>query len=51
MVGLRLPEQDEEETGPLTRVQTLRPKLAEVWLSVAGFWGVMSAVEEYADYL
>jgi cell volume regulation protein A len=35
LVGLRLPE-DEETPVPLTRMQTLRRKLADLWTSVAG---------------
>jgi potassium/hydrogen antiporter len=35
VVGLRLPE-GEEETAPLTRLQTFKRKLAQVWSSVAG---------------
>ena len=35
VVGLRLPE-DDETPAPLTRSQTLRKKLAELWASVAG---------------
>jgi cell volume regulation protein A len=35
VVGLRLPE-DEEERVPLTRLQSFRRKLAEIWSSVAG---------------
>src|SRR5881227_3811862 len=35
VVGLRLPE-EEEERAPLTRVQALKHKLAEIWSSVAG---------------
>ena len=35
VVGLRLPE-DEEERAPLTRMQALRRKLADLWSSVAG---------------
>jgi cell volume regulation protein A len=35
VVGLRLPE-DEEETVPLTRGQSFKRKLAEIWSSVAG---------------
>src|SRR6187402_3478991 len=35
VVGLRLPEED-ETPAPLTRRQTLRKKLAEIWTSVAG---------------
>jgi potassium/hydrogen antiporter len=35
VVGLRLPE-DVEETVPLTRGQTFKRKLAEIWSSVAG---------------
>jgi len=35
LVGLRLPEED-ETPAPLTRTQTLRKKLADVWASVAG---------------
>ena len=35
VVGLRLPE-EEEETVPLTRVQSFRRKLVEIWSSVAG---------------
>jgi cell volume regulation protein A len=35
VVGLRLPE-DEEDGGPLTRMQTLKRKLGELWASVAG---------------
>jgi potassium/hydrogen antiporter len=35
VIGLRLPE-DEEETVPLTRWQTFRRKLAEIWAQVAG---------------
>jgi cell volume regulation protein A len=32
---LRLPE-DEEEGGPLTRMQSFKRKLADLWASVAG---------------
>jgi cell volume regulation protein A len=35
VVGLRLPE-EEEEREPLTRMQTFKRKLAELWSSVAG---------------
>jgi cell volume regulation protein A len=35
VVGLRLPE-DEEQAVPLTRMATLKRKLAELWSSVAG---------------
>jgi potassium/hydrogen antiporter len=35
VVGLRLPE-DEEEGGPLTRMQSFKRKLADLWASVAG---------------
>jgi cell volume regulation protein A len=35
VVGLRLPE-EEEERAPLTRMQVVRRKLAELWSSVAG---------------
>jgi cell volume regulation protein A len=35
VVGLRLPE-EKEEAEPLTRVETFKRKLAEVWSSVAG---------------
>jgi potassium/hydrogen antiporter len=35
VVGLRLPE-DEDELVPLTRMQSFRQKLGEVWTSVAG---------------
>src|SRR3954470_22040022 len=35
VVGLRLPE-DEETPAPLTRMQVLRRKLADLWSSVAG---------------
>ncbi|MHA0111476.1 hypothetical protein ACXYUI_30895, partial [Klebsiella pneumoniae] len=35
VVGLRLPEED-ETPPPLTRRQSLRKKLAELWTSVAG---------------
>jgi potassium/hydrogen antiporter len=35
VVGLRLPE-DEEEPAPLTRTQTWKRKLADIWSSVAG---------------
>src|SRR3954467_11743589 len=35
VIGLRLPE-DEEEKAPLTRWQTFRRKLAEIWSQVAG---------------
>ena len=35
IVGLRLPE-EEEKVKPLTRMQRLKRKLAEVWTSVAG---------------
>jgi potassium/hydrogen antiporter len=34
VVGLRLPE-EEEEPAPLTRTQTWKRKLAEIWSSVA----------------
>ena len=36
VVGLRLPE-DDEESEPLTRVERLKRKLAEIWSSVAGW--------------
>ncbi|UGA43706.1 potassium/proton antiporter [Bradyrhizobium quebecense] len=35
VVGLRLPEED-EEVAPQTRMQTVRRKLADIWASVAG---------------
>ena len=35
VVGLRLPE-DEDEAAPLTRMQSLKRKLGELWTSVAG---------------
>src|ERR1700750_291000 len=35
VVGLRLPE-DEEKARPLTRMQSLKRKLGELWTSVAG---------------
>jgi potassium/hydrogen antiporter len=35
VVGLRLPE-EEEQTAPLTRMQTFKRKLAELWSQVAG---------------
>src|SRR5262249_35309250 len=35
VVGLRLPE-DEDKTPPLTRMQSLRRKLGELWSQVAG---------------
>ncbi|WP_426439359.1 potassium/proton antiporter [Bradyrhizobium genosp. P] len=35
VVGLRLPEED-EEAAPQTRMQTVRRKLADIWASVAG---------------
>jgi cell volume regulation protein A len=35
VVGLRLPE-EEEEPAPLTRTQTWKRKLADIWSSVAG---------------
>jgi cell volume regulation protein A len=35
VVGLRLPE-DEEEVAPMTRRESLKRKLAELWSSVAG---------------
>jgi cell volume regulation protein A len=35
VVGLRLPE-EEEEREPLTRMQRLKRRLAELWSSVAG---------------
>ncbi|KWV53930.1 potassium transporter [Bradyrhizobium macuxiense] len=35
VVGLRLPEED-EEVVPQTRMQTVRRKLADIWASVAG---------------
>jgi len=35
VVGLRLPE-DEEEVVPLTRMESLRRRLADMWSSVAG---------------
>jgi cell volume regulation protein A len=35
VVGLRLPE-DEEKVVPLTRTETLKRKLADLWSSVAG---------------
>jgi cell volume regulation protein A len=35
VVGLRLPE-DEDTTVPLTRVESLKRRLAELWSSVAG---------------
>ena len=35
VVGLRLPE-DEEEAAPLTRMQSLKRRLGELWTSVAG---------------
>jgi len=35
VVGLRLPE-DEENVVPLTRMESLRRRLAETWSSVAG---------------
>jgi cell volume regulation protein A len=35
VVGLRLPE-EEEQAAPLTRMATLKRKLAELWSSVAG---------------
>jgi cell volume regulation protein A len=35
VVGLRLPE-DEDESQPLTRMQKVKRKLAEIWSSVAG---------------
>jgi cell volume regulation protein A len=35
VVGLRLPE-DEEKAPPLTRAETLKRKLAELWSQVAG---------------
>jgi cell volume regulation protein A len=36
VVGLRLPEDEEEEPAPLTRTARLKRKLAEIWSSVAG---------------
>jgi cell volume regulation protein A len=36
VVGLRLPEEEEEQTAPLTRRAALRRKLAELWSQVAG---------------
>ena len=35
VVGLRLPE-DEDEVKPLTRMQSFRKRLGELWTSVAG---------------
>jgi len=35
VVGLRLPE-DEEDVAPVTRMQSLKRKLGELWTSVAG---------------
>jgi cell volume regulation protein A len=35
VVGLRLPE-DEDEVKPLTRTQSFKKRLGEVWTSVAG---------------
>jgi cell volume regulation protein A len=35
VVGLRLPE-EEEEAVPLTRMQSFKRRLAEIWASVAG---------------
>ena len=35
VVGLRLPE-DEEEAKPLTRTQSFKQRLGELWTSVAG---------------
>jgi potassium/hydrogen antiporter len=35
IVGLRLPE-DEDEVVPLTRMQSFRQKLGELWTSAAG---------------
>jgi cell volume regulation protein A len=35
MVGLRLPE-EEEESAPLTRMASFKRKLSEIWSSVAG---------------
>jgi cell volume regulation protein A len=35
VVGLRLPE-EEEHAAPLTRVQTFKRKLADLWSQVAG---------------
>jgi cell volume regulation protein A len=35
IVGLRLPE-DEEKAATLTRMQSLKRRLGELWISVAG---------------
>jgi cell volume regulation protein A len=35
MVGLRLPE-EEEEPVPLSRMAALRRRLSQIWASVAG---------------
>lgn len=36
VVGLRLPEEEEEDAAPLTRLARFRRKLSEVWSQVAG---------------
>jgi len=36
VVGLRLPEEEEEEPAPLSRTARLKRKLSEIWSSVAG---------------
>ncbi|ABD86155.1 potassium/proton antiporter [Rhodopseudomonas palustris] len=36
VIGLRLPEDDEPPRPPMTRIQTLKRKLAAIWASVAG---------------
>ncbi|MGH6716355.1 MAG: potassium/proton antiporter [Bradyrhizobium sp.] len=36
IVGLRLPEDEEQKAPPLTRLETYRRKLAELWSQVAG---------------
>jgi len=50
VVGLRLPE-DEDEVKPLTRTQSFKKRLGEVWTSVAGILPALSAVEQWCDYL
>ncbi|MBS0531583.1 MAG: potassium/proton antiporter [Proteobacteria bacterium] len=36
VVGLRLPEDEDETAAPLTRMGVLRKKLSEAWISLAG---------------